>query len=106
MPGVLGFVSRWYGTPGFGLRFGSVCPERSRGLPERGQRGTRLGYHRAVPRTIQIDELPDIARGCSVLGAGGGGEAYTATLMAIQAIEENGPIELVGYDDLPRPARA
>ena len=36
-----------------------------------------------------------------MLGAGGGGEAYTATLMAIGAIEDNGPIELVGYDELP-----
>ncbi len=71
---------------------------------ERGLESRRLGYHRAVPRTIEIDELPDIARGCSVLGAGGGGEAYTATLMAIQAIEENGPVELVSYDDLPQDA--
>ncbi len=60
-----------------------------------------LGYHPAVPRTILVDELPDIARGCSVLGAGGGGEAYTATLMAIQAIGDYGPVELVGFDDLP-----
>ena len=59
-----------------------------------------LGYHPAVPRTIHVDELPDIARGCSVLGAGGGGEAYTATLMATQAIGDYGPVELVGFDDL------
>jgi hypothetical protein len=55
-----------------------------------------------VPRTIHVDELPDIARGCSVLGAGGGGEAYTSTLMAIQAIADHGPVELVGYDDRVR----
>jgi DUF917 family protein len=60
-----------------------------------------LRYHPSVPRTIHVDELPDIARGCSVLGAGGGGEAYTATLMAIQAIADHGPVELVGYDELP-----
>ncbi len=60
-----------------------------------------LVYHPAVPRTIRVDELPDIARGCSVLGAGGGGEAYTATLMAIQAIADHGPVQLVEYDDLP-----
>ncbi|MFO7532330.1 MAG: DUF917 domain-containing protein [Candidatus Limnocylindrales bacterium] len=54
-----------------------------------------------MPRTIRADELPDIARGCSVLGAGGGGEAYTATLMAMQAIGDHGPVELVSYDDLP-----
>jgi DUF917 family protein len=54
-----------------------------------------------MPRTIHVDELPDIARGCSVLGAGGGGEAYTSTLMAVQAIADHGPVELVSYDDLP-----
>ena len=54
-----------------------------------------------MPRLIQLDELPDIARGCSVLGAGGGGEAYTATLMAMQAIGDFGPVELVTFDDLP-----
>ncbi len=52
-------------------------------------------------RTIRVDELPDIARGCSVLGAGGGGEAYTATLKAIQAVEDYGPIELADFDELP-----
>ena len=85
-----------------GFRFGRDCPrwarcERLRGVPA----SVRLGYHPPVPRTIHVDELPDIARGCSVLGAGGGGEAYTATLMAIQAIADHGPVELVGYDDLP-----
>jgi uncharacterized protein len=69
--------------------------------PGEGRRRLRLSYHPAVPRTIRADELPDIARGCSVLGAGGGGEAYTATLMALQAIGDHGPVELVGYDDLP-----
>jgi hypothetical protein len=55
-----------------------------------------------VTRQIRVEELPDISRGCSVLGAGGGGEAYTATLMAIQAIEDFGPVELVSVDDLPQ----
>ncbi len=36
-----------------------------------------------------------------MLGAGGGGEAYTATLMAMQAIADHGPVRLVDYDDLP-----
>ena len=57
-----------------------------------------------MPKLIHVDDLPDIARGCSVLGAGGGGEAYVATLMATQAIEEHGPIRLVGYDELPQDA--
>jgi DUF917 family protein len=54
-----------------------------------------------VSRTILPEELPDIARGCSVLGAGGGGEAYTATLKALQAIEDHGPLRLVDFDELP-----
>lgn len=54
-----------------------------------------------MPRLITLDDLPDMARGCSVLGAGGGGEAYTATLMALQAISDFGPVELVTFDDLP-----
>ena len=63
-----------------------------------------LGDPPRVPTTIQVEDLPDNARGCSVLGAGGGGEAYTATLMATQAIAEHGPIELVDYDELPQDA--
>jgi len=54
-----------------------------------------------VSRLITTDDLPDIARGCSVLGAGGGGEAYTSTLMATQAIADHGPVRLVTYDELP-----
>jgi DUF917 family protein len=54
-----------------------------------------------MPRTILPEELPDIARGCSVLGAGGGGEAYTATLKALQAMEDHGPLRLVDFDELP-----
>ncbi len=54
-----------------------------------------------MTRTIGVEDLPDIARGCSILGAGGGGEAYTATLMATQAIAEHGPVRLVTYADPP-----
>ena len=54
-----------------------------------------------MPRLITVADLPDIARGCSVLGAGGGGETYTAMLMATQAIGDFGPVRLVDFDDLP-----
>jgi len=53
-----------------------------------------------MSRDLHVKDLPNIARGCSVLGAGGGGEAYTATLMATQALMDYGPIRLVTYDDL------
>ncbi|HZR91908.1 MAG TPA: DUF917 domain-containing protein [Gaiellaceae bacterium] len=47
------------------------------------------------------DELADLAIGCAVLGAGGGGDPRTGLLMALQAIDEHGPVRLVSYDDLP-----
>ncbi len=50
---------------------------------------------------IGTDELAPLARGCAVLGTGGGGEVTTSTLIARQAIEQHGPVPLVGLDDLP-----
>ena len=42
-----------------------------------------------------------MARGCAVLGAGGGGDTYYALLQALQATEDFGPAVLVDVDDLP-----
>jgi len=42
-----------------------------------------------------------MARGCSVLGAGGGGDTYTSLLAARHAIERFGPVRLVDLDALP-----
>jgi DUF917 family protein len=50
---------------------------------------------------IDADVLPALARGCSVLGAGGGGDVYTGTLAATQAIEEHGPVAVRDLDELP-----
>jgi uncharacterized protein len=50
---------------------------------------------------IDADILPALARGCSVLGAGGGGDVYTGTLAARQAIEKHGPVPAIDLDDLP-----
>jgi DUF917 family protein len=50
---------------------------------------------------VSADNLPDLARGCSVLGAGGGGDTDVAVLASLQAFEEHGPVELVDLDDLP-----
>lgn len=50
---------------------------------------------------ITRDLIPALARGCAVLGTGGGGEVYTGTLIAQQAIDDFGPVELVTLDDLP-----
>jgi DUF917 family protein len=55
----------------------------------------------AVGRTIGADELADLATGCAVLGAGGGGDPGTGLLMALQAMEDHGPARIVSFDDLP-----
>jgi DUF917 family protein len=52
-------------------------------------------------RRIDAAMLPDLARGCSVLGAGGGGDTYTGLLASLQAIEEFGPVAVCDLDDLP-----
>jgi uncharacterized protein len=53
---------------------------------------------------IDEDALPAIALGCSVLGAGGGGESEAGMLGAMQAIRQYGPVEVVDLDDLPADA--
>jgi DUF917 family protein len=50
---------------------------------------------------LDADNLPDLARGCAVLGTGGGGDPQTGLLMSLQAVEEHGPVPLVDLDDLP-----
>ena len=42
-----------------------------------------------------------MARGCAVLGAGGGGDTYYTLLQALQAAEDFGPAALVDVDELP-----
>jgi DUF917 family protein len=53
--------------------------------------------------SVQLDasNLPDLARGCALLGAGGGGDPGVGLLMAEYAVGEHGPVEVVGLDDLP-----
>lgn len=53
---------------------------------------------------IGADDLAALARGCAVLGTGGGGEVTTSTLIARQALAEHGPVDLVTLDDLPADA--
>jgi DUF917 family protein len=52
-------------------------------------------------RTLDVDDLPRLARGCAVLAAGGGGDPVTAVLLAAEAIRECGPVPLVAPEDLP-----
>jgi uncharacterized protein len=53
-----------------------------------------------------LDEpaLRALARGCAVLGTGGGGDSRIGLLQAMQASQEFGPTELVDLDELPSSA--
>jgi DUF917 family protein len=53
---------------------------------------------------LDDDSLPDLARGCAILGAGGGGEVDLALHMARYAVAEHGPVEVVGLDALDEDA--
>lgn len=52
---------------------------------------------------IRIDDqaLADLSRGCAVLGSGGGGDPLIGSMMARQAIEDHGPVELALLSELP-----
>ncbi|AEF95324.1 protein of unknown function DUF917 [Desulfotomaculum nigrificans CO-1-SRB] len=52
-------------------------------------------------RTLDVQAIEDIALGAAVLGTGGGGDPYVGKLMAIQAIEEFGPIKLLEPNEVP-----
>lgn len=52
-------------------------------------------------RKLDIQAIEDIAIGAAVLGTGGGGDPYIGKLMAIQAVEEYGPITLLDADEVP-----
>ena len=52
-------------------------------------------------RKIGIPEIEDIALGAALLGAGGGGDPYIGKLMAIGAVKECGPVDLLSPDEVP-----
>lgn len=52
-------------------------------------------------RLLGKEEIENIAIGASLLGTGGGGDPYIGKLMALQAIEEYGPIRLLSIDEVP-----
>lgn len=49
---------------------------------------------------IKEDDVPALARGCAVLGTGGGGDVRTGSLAAIGAIRAHGEVPLVTLADL------
>lgn len=53
---------------------------------------------------LDTSNLPTVARGCALLGAGGGGDPDLPLIMALRAVEENGPVAVVRLEDLPADA--
>ena len=51
---------------------------------------------------MQIDggNVRAMAIGCSILGAGGGGDTAIGVLAALQAVQDHGPVDVVDLDDL------
>jgi uncharacterized protein len=58
---------------------------------------------RARLRAVRLGagNLEAFARGCAVLGTGGGGDIRIPLLAAVAATESFGPVEVVSLDDLP-----
>jgi DUF917 family protein len=54
-----------------------------------------------MKRLLDRDSLRALARGCAVLGAGGGGDPYLGLLQALQATGDFGPVSLIDVDELP-----
>jgi len=54
-----------------------------------------------ILRTVDADDLEDIAIGGAILGTGGGGDPYIGKLMAQQAIKRYGAVRLIDIAELP-----
>ncbi|MDI7247548.1 MAG: DUF917 domain-containing protein [Bacillota bacterium] len=52
-------------------------------------------------RQLHAQDIEDIAVGAALLGTGGGGDPHVGKLMALQAIEESGPVDLVDVSEVP-----
>jgi len=57
-----------------------------------------------MKRLLDEPALRSLARGCAVLGTGGGGDPRIGLLLALQSLEVHGPTELADLDDLPADA--
>ena len=54
---------------------------------------------------LDASNLPALAAGCAVLGAGGGGDPGLGLTMALHAVEHHGPVTVVELGDLDDDAR-
>src|SRR5256885_14033490 len=55
-----------------------------------------------MKRLLDPDSLRALARGCGVLGAGGGGDVHYSLLQALQATEDYGPVALLDVNEIGR----
>lgn len=60
----------------------------------------KLGATKKMRTLIHSTDIDELALGATVLGTGGGGDPYIGALMAKQAIERTGPVELITLDEL------
>ncbi|NSN52201.1 DUF917 family protein, partial [Enterococcus faecalis] len=51
-------------------------------------------------RYLDAEAIENIATGAAFLGTGGGGDPYIGKMMALSAIEENGPVKLVSPEEI------
>lgn len=56
---------------------------------------------RHLARSLDAPNLRTLARGCAILGAGGGGDPQIALIMSLRGVASQGPVQLVDFDDLP-----
>lgn len=52
-------------------------------------------------REVIGSDIEDLAVGAAVLGTGGGGDPHVGKLMAQQAIDDHGPVEMLDPDEVP-----
>jgi DUF917 family protein len=52
-------------------------------------------------KLIDAQMIENISVGAALLGTGGGGDPYIGKLMALQAIAQNGPVQLLDVEDIP-----
>lgn len=50
---------------------------------------------------VTLDDLPALARGCAILGTGGGGQVETGTLTAARALREYGDVPIIPLSEVP-----
>jgi DUF917 family protein len=48
---------------------------------------------------LDASNLGALAAGCAILGSGGGGDPFLGLTMALRAVEEHGPVEVIDLDD-------